>query len=483
MNKQNPELRPAPLDDARRHMYTSTVIPGLVMAVDIMAIVLSGVAAYVAYVRFNSYVLEYYVFAIGFVAAATLILFNRAELYQISAIMRPVARSDSVLAAVITAFLFFLTIAFSLKASEIYSRIWLYSFAGASFVSVVLARVALYRIFRAMSRRGMIGRTMVVLGSGPQAVRFLERLERVNPYFTSVLGVYDPDARLGSEVAGQPVLGGLDDLIAAARAARVDDVVVALPWNADGQVVQTVERLKELPVNVYISSDLVGFQLAFRPALGHFQQLPLFEVVQRPISGWSSVIKTVEDRVLAFLALVLLSPLLILVAIAIKLDSPGPVFFRQPRLGFNNREFKIYKFRSMYHCEIPEDHVRQASRDDPRVTRVGRFIRRTSIDELPQLLNVLLDGTMSLVGPRPHAVSHNEEFSEQVRGYFARHRVKPGITGWAQVNGFRGETDTVEKIKARVEHDIYYAENWSLLFDLRILLMTVFVVLFQRTAY
>jgi exopolysaccharide biosynthesis polyprenyl glycosylphosphotransferase len=194
------------------------------------------------------------------------------------------------------------------------------------------------------------------------------------------------------------------------------------------------------------------------------------------------VIKTVEDYLLASLALLLLSPLLILVAVAIKLDSPGPVFFMQPRLGFNNRRFEIYKFRSMYHCEVPEHRVRQASKGDPRVTRVGRFIRRTSIDELPQLLNVL-NGTMSLVGPRPHALSHNEEFAEQVRGYFARHRVKPGITGWAQVNGFRGETDTVEKIKARVEHDVYYAENWSLLFDLRILLMTTVVVLFQKTAY
>jgi Undecaprenyl-phosphate glucose phosphotransferase len=487
MNKQSPELQPAPqpapLDETRRHIYTSAIIPGLVMAFDIGAILLSGVVPYVAYVRFNPFILEYYVFAMVFVTAAGLILFDRAELYQMNAIMRPVARSDSVLAALVTAFLFFLTIAFSLKASEVYSRIWLYSFAGASFVSVVACRVLLYRVFRSLSRRGMIGRTMVVLGSGPQATRFLERLKRVNPYFTSVIGVYDQDhQRLGSQVAGQPVLGGIEDLIAAARQAKVDDVVVALPWNADGPVIQAVERLKELPVNVYISSDLIGFQLAFRPALGHFQQLPMFEVVQRPISGWSSVIKMAEDYLLASLALLLLSPLLILVAIAIKLDSPGPVFFMQPRLGFNNRRFEIYKFRSMYHCEVPEHRVRQATKGDPRVTRIGRIIRRTSIDELPQLLNVL-NGTMSLVGPRPHALDHNEEWAEQVRGYFARHKVKPGITGWAQVNGFRGETDTVEKIKARVEHDVYYAENWSLLFDLRILLTTAFIVLFQKTAY
>ncbi len=482
MNKQSAELRAAPLDEGRRRIYTSAAIPGLVMAADVAAIVLSGTVPYFAYVHYNSYVLEYYIFAIGFVTAAALLLFNRAELYQISAIMRPVARSDSVLAALITAFLFFLTIVFSLKASEVYSRFWLYVFAGSSFVAVVACRVVLYRVFRALSRRGMIGRTMVVLGSGPQAKRFLERFGRVNPYFTTVVGVYDQDHhRLGSEVAGQPVLGGIEELIAAARHAKIDDVVVALPWNADGPVIQAVERLKELPVNVYISSDLVGFQLAFRPALGHFQQLPLFEVVRRPISGWSSVIKTAEDYLLAGLALLLLSPLLVLVAIAIKLDSPGPVFFMQPRLGFNNRRFEIYKFRSMHHRELPEDEVRQASRDDPRVTRVGRIIRRTSIDELPQLLNVL-DGSMSLVGPRPHALSHNEEFSEQVRGYFARHKVKPGITGWAQVNGCRGETRTLDKMQARIDHDLDYLRNWSLRLDLHIIFKTILVV-FKDRAY
>ena len=453
------------------------------MGTDVVAIILSGVVPYFLYVHSNPYIIGYYVFALVFVTAVALILFERAELYQMSAIMRPVARSDSLLVALVTAFLFFLTIAFSLKASEIYSRLWLYSFAGASFLSVITCRVLLYRAFRSMSRHGMIGRSMVVLGSGPQGSRFLEQISRVKPYFTSVLGVYAQDHhQFDTHVAGYPVLGGIEELIAAAREARIDDVVVAMPWNADREVIEAVERLKELPVNVYISSDLVGFRLAFRPALGHFQQLPLFEVVQRPISGWSFIIKAVEDYVLATVALIVLSPLLILVAIAIKLNSPGPVLFRQPRLGFNNQRFDIYKFRSMYHRDVPEHRISQAKRGDPRVTRVGRFIRRTSIDELPQLLNVL-NGTMSLVGPRPHALSHNEEFAEQVRGYFARHKVKPGITGWAQVNGFRGETDTIDKIKARVDHDIYYAENWSLLFDVRVMIMTTLVVLFQKAAY
>jgi len=207
----------------------------------------------------------------------------------------------------------------------------------------------------------------------------------------------------------------------------------------------------------------------------------MFEVVQRPISGWSQLLKIIEDYSIATVALILLSPLMLLVAAAIKLDSKGPVFFKQKRLGFNNQEFAIYKFRSMYVHEPPAGRTEQAKEGDPRITRVGAFIRRTSIDALPQIFNVL-NGTMSLVGPRPHALDHNEEFGRFVRGYFARHKVKPGITGWAQANGFRGETDTIDKIEGRVERDIYYAENWSLLFDIRIILMTALVVIFQKTA-
>lgn len=467
----------------RRHVYGWAIIPGLVLAVDAAAIFISGAGSYAIFVNHNEYIAEYYAVAVIFVAAITLILFNRVDLYRLAAIMRPVARTDSMLAALVTAFLFYLTIAFSLKAGELYSRTWFYSFAGVGFIAIVSCRVLLCHMLRSLSRRGIIGRTMVVLGSGPQAVRFLERLGRVSPYFTSISGVYDQGyGQPGTRIAGQPLLGRIEDLIVAAREGRVDDVVVALPWNADAQVIQAVERLKELPVNVYISSDLVGFQLAFRPALGPFRQLPMFEVVRRPITGWNSVVKRGEDYILASLALLVLSPLLIFVAIAIRLESKGPIFFMQPRLGFNNERFEIYKFRSMQHHADPEHHIRQASRNDPRITRVGRFIRRTSIDELPQLLNVL-NGTMSLVGPRPHALDHNEAFAEQVRGYFARHRVRPGITGWAQVKGFRGETDTVEKIRARVEHDVYYTENWSLLFDLRIIVTTAFVVLFQKSAY
>jgi putative colanic acid biosynthesis UDP-glucose lipid carrier transferase len=179
---------------------------------------------------------------------------------------------------------------------------------------------------------------------------------------------------------------------------------------------------------------------------------------------------------------ILLLPLMILVWIAIKLESKGPALFRQQRYGFVNRTFDIYKFRTMKYSDVPETNIVQAKKNDPRITRMGRILRRLSLDELPQIFNVL-NGTMSLVGPRPHAVQHNEEYARIIRGYFARHRVKPGMTGWAQVKGFRGETKTVEDMEARVQYDIYYVENWSLLLDLKILAMTAVICLTGRNAY
>jgi Undecaprenyl-phosphate glucose phosphotransferase len=381
------------------------------------------------------------------------------------------------------ALLLFYSVALALDTGDKFLPVQTMLFAGSGVVLLVLGRLLACRIFRRLSQRGVIGRSMAVLGVGEQSRRFLQRLAATKPYFVSVVGVFadEPDSA-GGLFLDKPVLGDTEALVAFARGQKIDDIVIAMPWNADRKLTALVETLKELPVNVHLSTDLAGFELAFRPVLGNLTELPMFEVVQRPISGWSSALKMLEDYILGTAILVLVSPILILIALAIKIDSPGPVFFMQKRLGFNNKEFAIYKFRSMYHQQAPETVVRQASRRDPRVTRVGRLIRATSLDELPQLLNVL-NGTMSIVGPRPHALSHNEEYGRRIRGYFARHRVKPGITGWAQVNGLRGETETLDKMEARIRHDIYYAENWSILFDVRILITTVLVVLFQRTAY
>ena len=466
-----------------RYLYSSSIIPGIVLLSDFFSIIATGILIYIFWVEYNSYALEYNIFAVSFVVFVSIILLDRAELYGTSAIMGPVWRSDGILVGVATSFLFFLSIAFSFHAIEIFSGSWLVGFAASSFLTAWCARGILRTIFAQLGKRRVIGRSLVVLGSGQQAALFLKRLPLIQPPFTEVTGVFDQHHQnMPTQVEGHPIIGDLDDLVEAARRAEVDDVVIAMPWTADNEIKSVVEQLKELPVSIFVSMDLVGYQLEFRRNVGTKHELPMFEVVQRPITGWSSVVKRIEDLGLAIAALILLSPLFAMIAILIKIDSPGPILFRQARLGFNNQEFDIFKFRSMHHREIPEDQVQQASRGDPRITKIGRFIRHTSIDELPQLFNVL-NGSMSLVGPRPHALNHNQEFSEKVRGYFARHRVKPGITGWAQVNGWRGETDTLEKIQARTEHDIHYIDNWSLAFDIRILLLTVVSVLFHKSAF
>lgn len=468
----------------REHRYSIAIVPGAMAMIDLLLILFISYQTCNYFVILNDEVRGQYIFAAAFVGFVTLLLFQRAGLYDLDAIMRPLRFSDAIIAGIATSFLFLLTIVFSLNVAGAYSFDWLMAFAAFSAVAIILARFLCYAVLLRLARSGRIGRSLVVLGGGEQARRFLTRIDEVKPYFTSVIAVYADETDGGEDrLAGHAIVGGSARLLSDVRAGLIDDIVIALPWNEDRRLVAIVEQLKEMPVNVHISSDLVGFSLRFTPVLGSLSNLSMFEVERRPIAGWSSLLKSVEDYIFAGVALLALSPLLALVAIAIKIDDPnGPVFFMQKRLGFNNRMFEIYKFRSMYRNDGGEKIVRQATRGDPRVTRVGRFIRATSIDELPQLLNVL-NGSMSLVGPRPHALSHNEEYGRRIRGYFTRHKVKPGITGWAQVNGLRGETEALESMEARIRHDIYYAENWSLLFDLRILVMTVFVILFQKSAY
>jgi Undecaprenyl-phosphate glucose phosphotransferase len=249
-------------------------------------------------------------------------------------------------------------------------------------------------------------------------------------------------------------------------------------------VLQILRKLRSLPVDIRLAPDLVGFRL-LHASYSHVGGVPLLNVFHKPLTDWKLIAKEIEDRVLAFLLLLFLAPLFLVVALAIKVDSRGPVFFRQKRYGFNNHLIGVYKFRSMYHELSDQKAEKLVTRNDPRVTRVGAFLRKTSIDELPQLFNVLF-GEMSIVGPRPHALSAKAAdrlYEEVVAEYAARHRVKPGITGWAQVMGWRGETDTIEKIQKRVEHDLYYIENWSLAFDIKILVLTFFAVLKPENAY
>lgn len=471
---------PAPI--LHEYRLSPALIPALAHAVDLIGL---GVAALAVWATPGWPRPEPREFAVSITVVAALYatLAVSGKAYHVASVMRPGRCFDDILIGLglSTGLLCGVLLGFGHLDPALWAR--LAATTCAALILIVAGRYGLRWGVIRMWRRRIVGSSMVVLGAGEQAARFLSRMAATKPYLCTIVGVFDPDRpdRRG-QFEGHPLLGDIDELIAHVRTRKIDDVVVAMPWSDDRRIAELVERLKELPINVHLSTDLIGYDLATTPAMGRYDELPLFEVVQRPISGLHSALKTAEDYILAGTALILISPLLLMIAIAIKLDSPGPVFFMQKRLGFNNKPFSIYKFRSMYHQTIPESVVRQARRDDPRVTRVGRFIRATSLDELPQLLNVL-NGTMSLVGPRPHALSHNEEYGRQIRGYFARHRVKPGITGWAQVNGLRGETEALDLMAARVRHDVYYANNWSLLFDVRILVLTVATVLFQKTAY
>lgn len=464
-----------------RFRYHPSLAPGLQSFADLAVVFVAVLGVSIA--MENPVTEQVWFFAI-FHAFTCFALCSHGSLYAINIIFRVGRRYEDVLIAHLTSLLLLCSIIFGLSVAENFDFHWLLATAAIAAIACLASRAMITLIMRSMVSMGLLGQSIVVLGAGEQSRRFVRRLRETNPYFAKLVGVFHeadspPD---GLTVEGSPVLGGTEDLLRMVRANKVDDVVVALPWNADETMIRLIERLKELPVNVYLSSDLVGFELSFRPVLGPIRDVPLFEIVQRPISGWSSALKSIEDYTIATVLLIALFPLLVLIAILIKADSRGPVFFKQPRLGFNNKEFHIYKFRTMWHREAPEPVVQQARKGDPRVTPFGRILRATSLDELPQLLNVL-NGTMSLVGPRPHALSHNEEYGRRIRGYFARHKVKPGITGLAQIKGFRGETDVISKMEERIRYDVYYADNWSILLDIRIIVSTGFIFMFQKSAY
>jgi Undecaprenyl-phosphate glucose phosphotransferase len=350
-----------------------------------------------------------------------------------------------------------------------------------------LERLALAAFTRALGRDGRLSRRAVLVGGGPLADPVIAALSAQTNTDLTILGIFDDrdDERSPGMVAGYPKLGSIDDLLAFARHTRVDLVILTLPISAEARLLDMLRKLWVLPIDIRLAAHT--HKLRFRPrSYSYIGDFPVIDVFDRPIADWDVVAKLFFDKIVGTICLVLAAPFMALIALAVKLDSPGPVIFRQARHGFNNEAITVYKFRSLHVAQEDSQAAKQVTRDDPRVTRVGRFIRRTSLDELPQLFNVVFAGNLSLVGPRPHAViarSADIDYQEVVESYFARHRVKPGITGWAQINGWRGETDTPEKIQKRVEHDLYYIENWSIFFDVYILAATPFALVRKENAY
>ncbi len=346
------------------------------------------------------------------------------------------------------------------------------------FSANLLAPIVMPRLMAAEGLR----RSAVIAGGGSLGRRLAERIA-ATPYLgVEVIGFFDDRGAERLEgIAGDRLLGPVRSLADYVKRHRVDLIYVALPMASQPRILQLLDELRDTTASVYFVPDIFLFDL-IQARMDSIGGLPVLAVCETPFYGVNGIVKRVSDIVLATLILILISPAMIGIAAGVKLTSPGPVLFRQRRYGLDGQEIIVYKFRSM---TVTEDGpvVRQATRNDARVTPFGAFLRRSSLDELPQFINVL-QGRMSIVGPRPHAVAHNEMYRKLIKSYMLRHKVKPGITGWAQVNGLRGETDTVDKMKARIEYDLDYLRHWSLRLDLAIIWKTIFVVFRKpETAY
>jgi putative colanic acid biosynthesis UDP-glucose lipid carrier transferase len=312
---------------------------------------------------------------------------------------------------------------------------------------------------------------VLLVGGGPLVKHLYDSING-NPWIPEkAIGRIRTRDQTGESELPVPVLGERDDILDVVRAKKVRSVYIAVALENSHLVEQLYRDLANENIDVHWVPNIFSLDL-INHSVKEMAGLPLLTLSESPLIGNHLLFKAIEDKLLASIALLLLSPLMLTVAVLIKLDSPGPVIFRQSRTGWNGREFHIWKFRSMRLHREADGELKQATRDDDRITRIGRFIRKTSIDELPQLFNVL-SGRMSLVGPRPHAIEHNTDYDQRIRAYMTRHRIKPGITGLAQIHGYRGETDTLEKMKKRVEYDMQYINNWSFWLDIEILIKTI----------
>jgi Undecaprenyl-phosphate glucose phosphotransferase len=452
---------------------------------DATAIFVSGYIGYYVYPGWDTSNQSAYFNALVVNLLLTVALFYDQGLYRIDAIYHPVRQFRKILLICAAVPLMLFGVAFAFRISGEFAHFWWFEWIVIFTVSIYIARLLAYFVIDFFVRRGWLRQYVAIVGGEANGERLIRHLESRKEPWMQIVGVFDDrHSRIPARVGQYDVLGNLSELVQYAQIHRVDDVLVALPWSADARVVDIVHTLSPLPVRVRLCPDAAAYNF-INQASSQYAGIMALNVLEIPIAGWSALVKAIMDRAFTLMILIPALPVIAIIALLIKLDSPGPVFFRQQRYGFNQRLIGVYKFRSMHIGQQDENAATLVTRGDARVTRLGSLLRRTSLDELPQLFNVL-KGEMSLVGPRPHALqakAANMLYQDLVSEYAVRHKVKPGITGWAQVNGWRGETDTVEKIEKRVEHDLYYIDHWSPVFDLYILLRTLIAVVRNDNAY
>ena len=466
----------------RRSTITRALFGDVLQFFDFLIIILSSVVIAYLYHRFallTEFDYQQYA-AAGIVGATGVTAFLRRDgFYDFDQVMAATGKIRAITYRWLLVIMSLLAFGFALKISDEFSRAWLLMWSVASILLMIAIHIVARLIGRRLSQHGgLFARRVAVVGTTELGQKFSNHMSAVTNgiYIT---GIYDAQLAISGDENSQGATGDLQALATSARNGEIDDIVIAVPRTTTDDMTKLIRRLSILPVSVSLCSNIhwLDHYGGHVNSMGGVNVLSLY---RRPLEGWGGVIKNCEDILLGTIALIALSPVLVLVALLVKAQDGGQILFAQKRHGFNNAVFRIYKFRTMTVTE-DGDTITQAKAGDMRITRLGAFLRRYSLDELPQLFNVI-KGEMSLVGPRPHALAHNTQYAQQIENYSGRHKVKPGITGWAQVNGLRGETSENEMMAQRVAYDLNYIDNWSLWFDVKILSMTVWAVLFPKNA-
>jgi polysaccharide biosynthesis protein PslA len=486
INAARRDIHAAPVARGKRMDTISlAVLVGFIQAADLALLCVAGIASIAIVTWYDGgYPSAPVALAIAAAAVATSFGLKRGDAYTRTALLSGSTQVRLLIKPLLIGTLCMVALLFTLEQDSPLPRIWPLVWAATAATLFAASRVGLAPLIRHWTAAGRLARKLVIVGLSDFSREFIERL-REEPNAYRILGIYDDRlSRVPGSQGDIQVLGTVADLVVRSREEKIDVIVIALPLSAVERIKAIMDQLSSTVADIVLTTDLAGLHFSRKQFEG-IGRNPVVSVRDAPLKDWRALEKRGLDITLGIAALLLLSPILLVTAILIKLDSPGPVLFRQPRMGFNNRLFICYKFRSMHHGMTDLLADRQTTRADPRITRVGKVIRKLSIDELPQIYNVLM-GTMSLVGPRPHAPNTKAAdrlFTEVVQQYAVRHRVKPGITGWAQVNGWRGETATVDQIEQRVACDLFYIEHWSVRFDIKIILMTLLREVTSRNAY
>jgi putative colanic acid biosynthesis UDP-glucose lipid carrier transferase len=374
----------------------------------------------------------------------------------------------------------FLLVAFVAKVSTEYSRQAMLTWFVLAPAAIGLWRWSVLILLKNLRYFGFNIRRVAIFGAGDLGRRLMQTIHSNSWMGLEVVGFYDDKLKRETQLDSVTLLGDLASLLEDGKNGRLDQVYIALPLCAEKRIKELLSGLADTAVTVYIVPDMFVFELLYS-RWQNIGGLPVISIYGTPLHGLGGLLKRVEDVILGLVILVVIAVPMLIIGLGVKLSSPGPILFKQRRYGLGGEKIWVWKFRTMTVCEDDASY-KQTKRDDNRVTRFGAFLRRTSLDEFPQFINVL-QGQMSVVGPRPHPIMLNEEFRQRVPKYMLRHVVKPGITGWAQINGFRGETDTLEKMEKRIDYDLYYIENWSLWFDLKIVFLTIFKGFVSNNAY